>query len=320
MFGESNSASAIGPSRRGLWIGLSVGCLLLATAAVLVSGTVDGLNFFGARLADTTPSFTDAPRDEDTGISQRPEPLNSTAQFRTRASRPEPIGSNAPTVGSTGTKRATNGPSAAANGASAADGSSNGAALKTATGTPAANIGPTRPTPARPAPAKSACARPGYAALLDPPSEPVGTALARSLSASDLQPRFITLTDPGAAAGGAAKEGLDRQDLDRIMAGDGSAVTGQIKEGTLLVAQLKVLVRPTVIADSTMTEVRGTMDLAIVRNVCGTVTVQRHPEVFGRSVNETLEDGVRGLGEIFKEKIADLTARALVETAARKPR
>ena len=59
-----------------------------------------------------------------------------------------------------------------------------------------------------------------------------------------------------------------------------------------------------------MTEVGGTMDLAIVRNNCGAITVERHINVFGRSVNVTMDDGVRGLGEIFKEKIADLVRRS----------
>jgi hypothetical protein len=58
-----------------------------------------------------------------------------------------------------------------------------------------------------------------------------------------------------------------------------------------------------------MAEVGGTMELAIVRNTCGTITVQRHHDVTGRSVNETISDGMRGLGEIFKEKIADLVKR-----------
>ncbi len=103
---------------------------------------------------------------------------------------------------------------------------------------------------------------------------------------------------------------MSREDVDRIMAGDGSSITGQFKEGTLLVAQLKVQVRQTVIAEAPMTEVGGTMELAIVRNNCGTITVQRHHDVYGRSVNETLDDGIRGLGEIFKEKIADLVGKA----------
>ena len=97
------------------------------------------------------------------------------------------------------------------------------------------------------------------------------------------------------------------------MAGDGSSVPGRINEGTLLVAQLKIQVRQTVIDEAPMIEVSGTMDLAIVRNNCGTITVQRHRNVFGRSVNETLDDGIRGLGEIFKEKIADLVRRSTGE-------
>jgi hypothetical protein len=124
----------------------------------------------------------------------------------------------------------------------------------------------------------------------------VGTALVRSLAASDLKTRTIELDD----------KGLRRADVDRIMAGDGSSVMGAIREGTLLVAQLKIEEHLTVIADAKMIEVAGTMDLAIVRNNCGAVTVQRHRGVSAKSVNETLEDGVRGLGEILKEKISTL--------------
>jgi len=69
-------------------------------------------------------------------------------------------------------------------------------------------------------------------------------------------------------------------------------------------------VRQTVIDTAPMTAVGGTMDLAIVRNNCGTITVQRHFNVSGSSVNETMDDGIRGLGEIFKEKIADLVRRS----------
>lgn len=65
MFGEGNTPSSIGPSRHGLWVGFAVVCLLLATAAALVSGTANGLNFFGARLPDTTPTFSDPPKDDD---------------------------------------------------------------------------------------------------------------------------------------------------------------------------------------------------------------------------------------------------------------
>jgi hypothetical protein len=149
---------------------------------------------------------------------------------------------------------------------------------------------------------KPPCALSGYAAVLEPATDPVGTALARSLQASDLRARVIEPTDAGDAR-------LARQDIDRIMAGDGSSVPGRINEGTLLVAQLKVQVRQTVIDQAPMTEVGGTMDLAIVRNNCGTITVQRHRDIFGRSVNVTMDDGIRGLGEIFKEKIADLLRR-----------
>jgi len=250
MFGESNSTSSIGPSRLGVWVGTIVGCLLLATAVALVSDTADGLNVFGRRLPDTTPSFTDSPSEsgnEVTGNPQRPAALIPT-EARTPVPAAKPV-----------TPR-------------------RGAAEMST---------------------KPACVRPGYAAVLEPASEPIATALARSLAASDLQPRFIELSD----------KGFGRQDVDRIMAGDGSSVTGQIKEGTVLVAQLKVQVRQTVIGEAPMTEVGGTMNLAIVRNSCGTITVQRHPDVYARSVNETLDDGIRGLGEIFKEKIADLVRR-----------
>jgi hypothetical protein len=261
MFGESNTASSIGPNRRGLWTGVAVGCLLLATAAVLVSGTVDGLNFFGRRLPDTTPNFPDPPKDEDARSPQRPE-------------RPDPqIPARSPTP-STGSP------------------------------TPTLAVAPVglRKAPAAP-PEKPACNRPGYAALLEPATDPIGTALARSLTASDLRTRIIEISDAG-------KDGLGRQDVDRIMAGDGSSVIGRVKEGTLVVAQLKVQVRQTVIDQAPMTEVVGTMDVAIVRNMCGTITVENHSNVAGRSVNETLDDGIRGLGEIFKEKIADLVGRS----------
>jgi hypothetical protein len=49
--------------------------------------------------------------------------------------------------------------------------------------------------------------------------------------------------------------------------------------------------------------------LAIVHNNCGTIIMQRYGNLFGRSVNVTMDDGIRGLGEIFKEKIADLVRR-----------
>jgi hypothetical protein len=63
---------------------------------------------------------------------------------------------------------------------------------------------------------------------------------------------------------------------------------GKFSEGTLLVAQLKIYVRQAVIDQAQMTDVGGTMDLAIVRNNCGTITVARHRNVSGKSVNETL--------------------------------
>ncbi len=247
MFGEGNTTNPIGPSRLGVWIGTVVGCLLLATAVALVSDTADGLNVFGRRLPDTTPSFTDSPSDSGTDATRNPQ--------RPGALTPPPAHAPVP-AGSRGTPGR--------------------AATETF--------------------AKPACTHPGYAAVLEPASEPIGTALARSLAASDLQPRFIELRD----------EGFGRRDVDRIMAGDGSSVPGLIKEGTLVVAQLKVQVRQTVIGEAPMTEVAGTMSLAIVRNSCGAITVQRHSDMYARSVNETLDDGIRGLGEIFKEKIADL--------------
>jgi hypothetical protein len=296
MFGESNTAGSIGPSRRGLWVGIMAGCLLLATGAVLVSGTVDGLNLFGGRLADSTPSFPDPPRDEDARNPQTPQ----------NPPRPEHAG---PLITTQSASPASPAATGAAPGVPHAV-SSNAAS-------PVASLDLKRPAAAAAAStARPACTRPGYAALLEPATDPIGTALARSLTASDLQTRIIELSDasgaakPSGANSGATKQGLSREDVDRIMAGDGSSVTGQIKEGTLVVAQLKVQVRQTVIAEAPMTEVGGTMDLAIVRNNCGTITVQRHRDVYGRSVNETLDDGIRGLGEIFKEKIADLVGRS----------
>ena len=83
MFGESNTPSSIGPSRQGLWAGITAGCVLLATAAALVSGTVNGLNFFGARLPDTTPTFSDPPKDDDpkdVKTPQRPPDPKMSAQ------------------------------------------------------------------------------------------------------------------------------------------------------------------------------------------------------------------------------------------------
>jgi len=258
MFGESNDLSSIGPNRRGLWVGIAAGCLILGTAACLVSGTVDGLNFFGGRLADSTPQFSDPPKADDARSPERRDP-----------SSPAPS-----------TARVTPAPAAAPL-------------------SPVNPVNPPSPVNSRPAtaepPRKPACTASGYAAVLEPVTDPVGTALARSLQASDLRTRIVTLSDGG----------LTRQDIDRIMAGDGSSVTGRIAEGTLLVGQLTVHVRQTVIDEAPMTEVAGKMDLAIVRNNCGAITVQRQRDVSGRSVNETLDDGIRGLGEIFKEKIAE---------------
>jgi len=248
MFGEGNTTSSIGPSRRGVWVGTIVGCLLLATAVTVVSDTADGLSMFGGRLRDTTPTFADSPTDSGNEAELNPQ-------------RPSAL-------------------------------------IPPLARMPAASVTPKRA--ATKTSMKPACVRPGYAAVLEPASEPIGTALARSLAASDLQPRFIELSD----------KGFGRQDVDRIMAGDGSSVTSQIEEGTLVVAQLKVQVRQIVIGEAPMTEVGGTMSLAIVRNSCGTITVRRHPDLHARSVNETLDDGIRGLGEIFKEKIADLVRSA----------
>ena len=261
MFGESNTQGSIGPNRRGLWLGITVGCLLLVTAAVLVSGTVDGLNFFGGHLADTTPTFSDPPKDDAPPTPTSPP---SPQRLDLKADpKPNPqISARLPA--------------------------------------PAPAVAPVRPARATvEPPARTPCSRPGVAALIEPAADPIGTALARSLKASDLQTRII---DPGDGL-------LDRQDLDRIMSGDGSPVTGRIKEGILLVAQLKIQVRQTVIDQAPMTEVLGTMDLAIVRNNCGAITVQNHRDVPARSVNETLDDGIRGLGEIFNEKIAELVRR-----------
>jgi len=159
------------------------------------------------------------------------------------------------------------------------------------------SVAPTPPPERREAPP---CALFGYAAVLEPATEPIGTALARSLRTSDLRARII---DPSGGVFG-------REDIDRIMAGDGSGLAGRFSEGTLLVAQLKIYVRQAVIDEAHMTDVGGTMDLAIVRNHCGTITVDRHRNVSGKSVNETLDDGIRGLGEIFREKIADLVRRS----------
>jgi hypothetical protein len=262
MFGESNTS--IGPSRRGLWTGLVVGCLILATAVVLVSGTVDGLNFFGRRLPDSTPRFSDPPKDEDSSNPDRSTPpISARSGPPAPRERPNPLNS-----------------------------------AKSPTPTPSAAAVDRKPAAAKPLP----CAPSGYAAVLEPVTDPVGTALARSLQASDLRVRVMDLSDGSDGR-------LARQDIDRIMAGDGSSVPGRLNEGTLLVAQLKVQVRQTVIAEAPMTEVGGTMDLAIVRNNCGAITVQRHRNVSGRSVNQTMDDGIRGLGEIFKEKIADLVRR-----------
>jgi hypothetical protein len=263
MFGASNISSSLGPGRRSLWMAVVVVCLLLSTAAILVSGTVDGLNVFGRRLPDSTPHFSDPPkeRDDDARIVERSTPP-----------APAPARSSAPA------------PRVRPNSSTSAR-----------SATPA-------PPPARP-PAPAPCAPSGYAAVLDPTTEPVGTALARSLQASDLRARIIELSDAGDGR-------FARADVDRIMAGDGSPVTSRISEGTLLVAELQVQARQTVIGDVPVAEVGGTMDLTIVRNNCGTITVQRHRNVSGRSMNATVDDGIRGLGEIFEEKIADLVGRS----------
>jgi len=259
MFGESNSASSVGPRRRGLWTGVAVGCLLLITAAVLVSGTVDGLNLFGRRLPDSTPNFPEPPKEPDPRTPERPEPPIS---LRSSASAPGNAAVPAPTTAPVDRRSVTPAP---------------------------------RETPREAPP----CVVAGYAAVLDPATDPIGTALARSLRTSDLRARII---DPSGGVFG-------HEDIERIMAGDGSAVAGKFSEGTLLVAQLKIYVRQAVIDQAQMTDVGGTMDLAIVRNNCGTITVARHRNVSGKSVNETLDDGIRGLGEIFKEKIADLVRK-----------
>lgn len=297
MFGESTSPGSIGPSRRGLWVGAALGCLLLATGVVLVSRSADGLNFFGRPLADTTPTFSGAPKDDESRNPQRVERADSLI-----ASRPQAPAARAAAVES---KPAPAPPVAVADPTPAPT------TTPTTTPTPAptpidprstpapamASADPT-PTPVAP-PETPVCTRPGYAVVLEPAADPISTALARALRSSELQPRIIQ----------AASREFGREDIDRIMAGDGSFVAGRIDEGTLLVAQLRVHVQRTVIAYGAMADVRGTMDLAIVRNTCGTMTVQRHRDVFGRSVNQTISGGTQGLGEVFKEKIADLVSR-----------
>ena len=259
MFGENNNSSVIRPSRRSTWAGITVGCLMLSTAALLVSGTVDGLNVFGRRLPDSTPHFSDPPKDEGSRSPERPTPVAPPA-VSTRSSAPLPR------------DRAT-------------------------------SVTPARPAapPVRP-PAPPPCAPSGYAAAIDPSGDAVGTALARSLQASDLRARVIELSDGDA-------ERPASLNIARIMAGDGSSVIGRITEGTLLAAQLRVQVRRIAIAEAPMIEVAGNMDLAIVHNNCGAIAEERHRNVFGRSVNATLDDGIRGLGEIFKEKIGDIVAQ-----------
>lgn len=295
MFGDSNIPGSIGPNRRGLWVGVAAGCLLLATGAVLVSSTVDGLNFFGARLPDSTPHFPDPPRDDELRKPQgadRHAPLISARSTTPTAAvaRVHPKQPPAPVATPVDSKPAPT------------------PVPTPVEPTPTAVVSPipiaamTRVIP-RPAPVSlpeaPACTRPGYAALLEPATDPIGTAVARSLKTSDLQARIINASDPE----------FGRQNIDRIMAGDGSSVQGRFDEGTLLVAQLKVHARRTVIDYAPMAEVGGTMELAIVRNTCGTITVQRHHDVPGRSVNATINDGMRGLGEIFTEKISDLVKR-----------
>jgi len=51
----------------------------------------------------------------------------------------------------------------------------------------------------------------GFAAVLDPATDPIGTALARSLRTSDLRARII---DPSGGVFG-------HEDIERIMAGHG---------------------------------------------------------------------------------------------------
>ena len=281
MFGEGNTARPIGPRNRGRWIGTSIGCLLLATGVVLVSGTVDGLNLFGYRLADSTPSFSDPP-------IESPHDANETAVAATPANQ---------TTSKTTNKKDLRSPAATR--------------AKTAALAPKPrpmSTPSTRPPTAPPlnlkvgvneVPAKPPCSLPGYAVAFDPPAEPVGAAFARSLMSSDLQTRTIEFKNGGFA----------RDDADRILAGENPSLLGQIREGTLVVARLKTRERRITIDDAPRIEVAGTMDVAIVRDNCGTIVVQRHYSVFGRSVNETWEDSVRGLGEIFKEKIVDLVKR-----------
>jgi hypothetical protein len=229
---------------------------------------VDGLNFFGGRLPDSTPTFYDPPRDEDSH-----NPGRSTPPIPARSSPPAPRERLDPLIS---TRSPTPAP-----GSAAVD---------------------RKPAAAKPL-EKPPCALSGYAAVVEPAADPVGTALARSLQVSDLRARVIAVSD-------VSEKPLARQDIDRIMAGDGSSVSGRINEGTLLVAVLKIQVRQTVIDNAPMTDVSGTMDLAIVRNNCGAIAVQRQFNVFGRSVNETMDDGIRGLGEVFREKIADLVRRS----------
>lgn len=308
MFGESKPASEIGPGRRGLRIGLAVGCLLLATGAVLVSGTADGLNLFGSRLPDTTPSLSDPPSAtaDAAALAPAPTPVNENAR---NVSHVHPaVSKPAPTpVAVTGRPDAPGGRSSdLRRSIPAAPGAPNRTPADPKSSPPpiSRNAPPlsvkTTPmdAPAKPAPPPP-CARSGFAAVLDTTGEPVGTALARSLGASDLQARIIEFGD----------DTFRLEDADRVLAGDGSAVMAHIKEGTLLIAQLKIQERRLFIAEAPMTEVSGTMDLAIVRNNCGTIAVQRHRDISGRSVNERLEDGTRGLGEIFKEKIVDLVKK-----------
>lgn len=286
MFGESNSASSVGPSRRGLWTGVAVGCLLLITAAVLVSGTVDGLNLFGRRLPDSTPNFPDPPKEPDPRPEQRAEP------------RPEPrldarpADRSAPPISTRSTVTASQPVVTPA---------------VTPVVTPAPSPTPVTPTPVAPEPRETpACVLSGFAAVLDPATHPIGTALARSLRTSDLRARII---DAEEGRGTGNRGTLSHVDIDRIMAGDASAAAGRFYEGTLLVAHLKTYVRQAVIDEAHMTEVGGTMDLAIVRNNCGTITLERFRNVSGQSVNETVDGGMRGLGEIFKEKIVDLVRK-----------
>ena len=299
MFGEGNTVRPIGPRNRGRWVGLAVGCLLLATAVVLVSGTVDGLNFFGRRLPDTTPSFSDPPRepatDKDSSVVATPgksatkDDARSPARFRSLTSTQL----SKPAVSSAQSSKA---PPIPAQPPSATPASSTQSPRPLGAPPVGLKMGTSEAAVPKPPP----CARSGHAAVLQPVDEPIGSALARSLTSSDPSMRIIEFNN----------NGFRREDADRILAGETPPALGQIREGTLLVAQLRTQERRTIIDEAPMTEVAGTMDLAIVRNNCGTIAIERHRDVRGRSVNEKLDDGIRGLGEIFKEKIIEFMKSA----------